>query len=51
MTENDNPTELVEQLILTLRQTVANQQIEIIDLRAQLNVAEARLKKLETPKD
>ena len=50
MTEKNDEldTELVQQLVSTLRETVANQQIEIIDLRASLIVAQSRLEKIQS---
>lgn len=53
MTEEDQTLdpELVSQLISTLRIAVANQQIEIVDLRARLSLAESRLEKLKTPQE
>lgn len=43
--------ELVSELISTLRVTVANQQVELVDLRARLSLAESRLEKLKTSQD
>lgn len=48
MTEKDIDIELIDEILSTLRTTVANQQLEIIDLRAQLNLANSRLEKLQT---
>lgn len=42
--------ELLEKLLTTLRITVANQQIEIVELKAQLSLAESRLEKLKNSK-
>lgn len=58
MTENNDNNknntvdpELLGQLLNSLRVTVANQQLEIIDLKAQLALAESRLEKLQNPED
>lgn len=48
MTEKDIDIELIDEILSTLRTTVASQQLEIIDLRAQLNLANSRLEKLKT---
>lgn len=51
MTEDNVDIEYVNQLISTLRLTVANQQIDIVDLKAQLSFAESKLEKLQNPED
>lgn len=43
--------EILEELIRVLRGTVVNQQLEIVDLKALLNVANSKLKEYETIED
>lgn len=48
MTKEETPREVLEELVNILRVTVANQQVEIADLKALLNVSNAQLKVYET---
>lgn len=52
MTQSEEMSaEILEELIRVLRGTVANQQLEIADLKALLNVANSKLKEYETIED
>ena len=48
MTQEETPRDVLEELVNVLRITVANQQVEIADLKALLNISNARLKTYET---
>lgn len=52
MTQSEEMSaEILEELIRVLRGTVVNQQLEIADLKALLNVANSKLKEYETIED
>jgi len=51
MTDKDKSTALIDAVLAELRTTVANQQLEIIDLRARLRVAENSIEESEPKTD
>lgn len=49
MTQEENKSiEVLEELVNVLRLTVANQQLEIVDLKALLNISNAKLESYKT---
>lgn len=51
MTQEEPTKEVLKELVNVLRLTVANQQVEIADLKALLNVSNAQLGTYETSEE